>query len=97
MGPSLSLRAYVSALNEAPLLTGVGPERFDGALPVPSACSVHSVAAAVPPLSFVTVLRRCSDGALSLLLIVQVTSSPSPTVIELPPWLPPVQTHEPAV
>ena len=63
---------YVSALNEAPLSTGVVPDRFDGALPVPVAVSVQAVATAVPPLSFVTVLRRCSDGALSLFSIVQV-------------------------
>jgi hypothetical protein len=54
--------------------TGVEPYRFDGEPPVPVAVSVQSVARAVPPLSFVTVLIRCSAGALSLFVIVQVTS-----------------------
>ena len=82
------------ALKEPPLSTGVEPESGVG----PPAVSVQAVARAVPPLSLVTVLRRCSAGALSLLLIVQVTFSPSPTVIWLPFWLPPpVQTQLPPV
>src|SRR6266571_5348929 len=96
-GPPLSLSAYVSALNDASLETGVEPERFVGALPAPSACSVHAVARAVPPLSLVTVLIRCSAGALSLFTIVQVAVWPVASVTALPTSEPPLQDQLPAV
>ena len=42
----------------------------------PVALSVHAVGAAVPPLSFVTVLTSVSRGAMAVLLMVQVALSP---------------------
>src|SRR5205823_943892 len=50
---------------------------------------------AVPPLSFTTTLRRCSSGAMSVLVIVQVASPPIPTVMLDPLWFPPTQLHDP--
>jgi hypothetical protein len=51
---------------------------------VPVAVSVKSPTCFVPPLSFTTFLIRCSFGAMSLFVIVQTASSPSPRVTELP-------------
>ena len=60
----------MSAFRPAPESTGLVPDRSFA--PVPSAVSVKSATVAVPPLSFTTTLRRCSFGAMSLLVIVQV-------------------------
>ena len=61
----------------------------------PDAVSVKSEAAAVPPSSFTTCLTSVNDGALSLFVIVQVTSSPIASVILSGPLNepPPVQTQ----
>ncbi len=67
-------------MKAAPLSTGVEPLRLVGLPPVPVAVSVQAVFRAVPPLSLVTVLRRCKAGALSSLLMVQVTLPPNGTV-----------------
>ena len=64
----------MSAFKEAPESTGLVPER--SLLPVPLAVSVKSAAVAVPPLSLTIVLRRCSLGAMSLLVMVQVCVLP---------------------
>ena len=88
----------MSALKLAPLSTGVVPDRFVGEASAPVAVSVQSVAAAVPPLSLVMVLRRWSCGGLSLLLIVQVASCPFWSVIWVAsPCVPPTQTQSLAV
>jgi hypothetical protein len=73
----------VSALSVAGLSTGLLPERSLFAF-VPVAVSVKSLTVLVPPLSFTTFLIKCSFGAMSLFVIVQTASSPSPRLTELP-------------
>ena len=82
MGPGLSEGVGVGL--EGRTAVDRGRARQVGRLaPVPVAVSVQAATRAVPPLSLVTVLSRLRPGALSLLLIVQVALSPSPTVILL--------------
>src|SRR3954451_10739148 len=71
--------AQVSACTPAPESTGLVPVR--SLLPAPSAFRGKSATVLVPPLLLVTTLRRCSLGAMSSLVIVQVASPPIPTVI----------------
>ena len=78
------------------LSTGVFPERFVGESPVPVAASVQSDAAAAPPLSFSTTLRRCSFGATSSFVITHVTDWPGASVSEDPSRDPPSQPQPPA-
>ena len=58
--------------------TGVVPERSLSSVPL--AVRVKSVASASPPLSLTTTLRRCSFGAMSSFVIVQVADPPGGTV-----------------
>src|SRR5262249_58231767 len=74
------------AETEEPLVAPPAPEIDVGR----DAVRVKSAGAAVPPLSFTTCLTSVSDGALSLFVMVQVTSSPIASVIlsgleKLPP------------
>ena len=89
-GPD-SPSANAPACSVGPESTGVTPVMSFA--PAPSAVSVNADASAVPPLSFTTSLRRCSCGAMSSLVIVQVASPPMPTVIFAPSWVPPTQFH----
>ena len=50
----------------------------------PVAVNVHAVAGCVPPLSLVTVLTSVSRAAWSLLLIVQVATSPIASAMLFP-------------
>ena len=83
----------VFAEKPAPLSTGDVP--LIGV--VPAADKVKSATVAVPPLSFVTTLRRCNCGAMSLLVIVQVASWPLATVMLEPLCEPPTHTQALAV
>ena len=49
----------------------------------PAADSVHAVGSCVPPLSLVTVLTSVSVAGRSLLLMVQVATSPAASVMRL--------------
>jgi len=69
------------------------PEIFDG----PAAVSGKFARVAVPPLSFEIVLMSVRRGALSLLLIVQVTLLPKATVTWLFETVLLPQLHVPAV
>ena len=61
----------------------------------PTALSDTVAAASVPPLLFVTVLTSVKTGAASLLLIVQVATSPAANVRLLPVKVPAEQLQEP--
>ena len=80
-------------LQGAPELTGLVPDR--SLVAVPFAVSVKSATVLVPPLSFTTILRRCSLGAMSSLVIVQVANPPIPTAMFDPLWVPPTQIQLP--
>src|SRR5215470_4253394 len=86
---SVSDKAYVPAEKVAPLSTGEVPLSGVG----PEADKVKSATVAVPPLLLVTILRRCSAGALSSLVIVQVALSPLARVMLAPLCEPPTQDH----
>ena len=81
----------MSAFSVDPLSTGLVPER--SLEPAPSAESGKSATVFVPPLSFTTTLRRCSFGAMSSFVIVQVADWPAASVIELPFCVPPLHTN----
>src|SRR6478735_236247 len=91
----VSDNVHVSAFNVASESTGLVPDRSFP--PVPSADSGKSATVFVPPLSFTTTLRKCSFGAMSSLVIVQVASPARPTVILFlstpEPCVPPTQTQ----
>ena len=61
----------------------------------PTAESETVLALSVPPLLFTTVLTNVKTGATSLLLIVQLATSPAANVKLLPESAPPVQLQEP--
>ena len=88
-GPPDSDSVYVPAFTEALVTVAapVTPLIFVG----PAAARVHAVAAAVPPLSFVTVLTSVSFGLMSLLLMVQVALVFSGRTKEDPVRVPAVQ------
>src|SRR5262249_39006866 len=91
----VSESVQVSVFSVGLLSTGLVPER--SLLPVPSAVSVKSLTVLVPPLSLTTTLRRCSLGATSSLVMVQVTLPPSGTVtVVLAAFIvPPSHDHSP--
>src|SRR6188768_175443 len=92
----VSESAHVSAWSAAPESTGLVPDR--SLAPAPLAVNVKSDTFFVPPLSFVTTLRRWSFGALSLFVIEQTAVSPRPSWIEAPSTAcPPFFTHDHAV
>ena len=72
----------MSALKVGPLATGVVPLRLVGVPAMPVAVRVQAEVRAVPPLSLVTVLSRVREGALSLLVMVQVAIWPAVRVTE---------------
>ena len=85
--PADTSTPVTASLPVAPVMPVVGP----------SAVSVQSVAAAVPPLSLTTVLVSVSVPGWSSLVIEHVTVAPLATVTVAPDTVPPVQVQSLAV